>query len=119
MAPTPSDRSAPSQPPSPVVLASGVGWVTEPGWRHTVQSHSRLWGMGSSPRYFRVFHHFRAGVVEKKKGIVQALETVRERTMWGKGGVPDPELGKGQFLPLEIRAEMGGIPASGCVTPDH
>lgn len=102
-----------------MALASGMGWVTEPGWRQTVQSLSRLWGMGSSPRDFRVSHHSRAEVVIKKKGVVQALETVRGRTMWGKGGVPDSESEKGQFLPLEIRAEMGEIPASGCVTPDH
>lgn len=32
---------------------------------------------------------------------------------------PGPRIGKGQFLSLEIRAEMGEIPASGCVTLDH
>lgn len=34
---------------------------------------SRLWGMGSSPRDFRVFHHLRDGVVAEEIAVVPAL----------------------------------------------
>lgn len=38
------------------------------------QSHLRLWGMGASPRDFRVFHRPRDGVVEEEIGVVPAIE---------------------------------------------
>lgn len=38
------------------------------------QSHLRLWGIGASPRDFRVFHHPRDGVVEEEIGVVPAIE---------------------------------------------
>lgn len=38
------------------------------------QSHLRLWGMGPSPRDFRVFHHPGDGVVAEETGVVPAIE---------------------------------------------
>lgn len=59
------------------------------------QSHSRLWGMGSSPRDFRVFHHLRDGVVAEEIAVVPALAMaggwiMREKEEW----VPAPEAGR-------------------------
>lgn len=75
------------------------------------QSHSRLWGMGSSPSDFRVFHHLRDGLVAEETAVVSASEMaggwmMGEKEEW----VPAPEVG---------RVEMGEITAFGCVTPDH
>lgn len=53
----------------------------------------------------------------EEKGVVPVLEMIGqwEKKEW----TPVPEMGRGKFLPLEVRVEIREIPGFGCVALDH
>lgn len=72
--------------------------------------------MVSSPRDFRHFTTLDR-VMAEEKGVVPVLEMIGqwEKKEWA----PVPEMGRGKFLPLEVRVEIREIPGFGCVALDH
>lgn len=58
-------------------------------------------------------------MVAEKKGSFQP-QRWQEDGQWGEKEEFQPQKWREEkFLPLEVRVEIGEIPAFGCVTPDH